>query len=94
MTSSIAQPITTTNGPQNNPALGAEAHNDSLAAHDNWVKMIHWPKFTILILVPIFAFLHVPFVPLRLNTLVLSIVYYFITGIAITAGTVRVTCPY
>ncbi|PWY88374.1 putative acyl-CoA desaturase [Aspergillus heteromorphus CBS 117.55] len=62
------------------------AHQKGEPVEAGWLKRIHWPKLTILVIVPALAFLMVPFVPLQAKTLVLSVVYYFITGIAITAG--------
>ncbi|KAJ5708739.1 acyl-CoA desaturase [Penicillium malachiteum] len=47
---------------------------------------IHWPKLWILVIIPLCALLQVPFVTLHSKTLVLSVAYYFLTGLSITGG--------
>lgn len=52
----------------------------------NWHKHVNWVNSTIVVIIPLIGFLFAPFTPLRSKTAILAIVYYFYTGMSITAG--------
>lgn len=52
----------------------------------NWHQHINWINTTIIILIPLAGLLCVPFVPLVPKTAVFAFVYYFFSGLGITAG--------
>lgn len=53
----------------------------------NWYQHIYWPYFTFLVIIPLFGLVAAINTPLRIETLIWSTIYYFITGLCITAGT-------
>ena len=52
----------------------------------NWYKNINWLSFTILTVVPLVGIVGAVFTPLRWQTFLFSIFYYYCTGLGITAG--------
>ncbi len=52
----------------------------------NWYKHVNWLNTTLIIFVPITGLIATYFVPLDYRTLIFTIIYYFNTGLGITAG--------
>ncbi|GAO15657.1 hypothetical protein UVI_02019260 [Ustilaginoidea virens] len=52
----------------------------------NWHKHVNWLNTTFIILVPLAGFISAYWVPLQLNTAIFAVIYYFNTGLGITAG--------
>lgn len=52
----------------------------------NWYKHIDWLNTTFILLIHFAAMIAAYWVPLRLNTFIFALVYYFNTGLGITAG--------
>lgn len=52
----------------------------------NWYKHLNWLNITLLLFVPLVGVIGAFFVPLTKKTLIWSIIYYFYTGLGITAG--------
>ncbi|KAL1864224.1 stearoyl-CoA 9-desaturase [Diaporthe australafricana] len=52
----------------------------------NWHKHVNWLNVTFIIFVPILGLLSTYWVPLQWKTAVWSVIYYFNTGLGITAG--------
>lgn len=52
----------------------------------NWHKHINWLNTTLIVFIPIIGFISAYWVPLRLYTAIFAVVYYFNTGLGITAG--------
>ncbi|KAK7214119.1 hypothetical protein V2G26_021297 [Clonostachys chloroleuca] len=52
----------------------------------NWHQHVNWLNATFIIFIPILGFISAFWIPLKLNTAILSVVYYFNTGLGITAG--------
>lgn len=52
----------------------------------NWYQHVNWLSTTLILIVPILGCIAVPFTPLKLPTAIWAIVYYFWTGLGITAG--------
>ncbi|KAF1956488.1 hypothetical protein CC80DRAFT_492051 [Byssothecium circinans] len=52
----------------------------------NWYKHINWLNTSVVVLVPTYGLLAVPYTPLYRPTLIWAIVYYFFTGFGITGG--------
>ncbi|KAI1084452.1 delta-9 fatty acid desaturase [Whalleya microplaca] len=52
----------------------------------NWHKHVNWLNVTFILFIPLLGFIGAYWVPLTFNTLIFSVVYYFNTGLGITAG--------
>jgi hypothetical protein len=52
----------------------------------NWYKHINWLNTNTVIVLPLIGVIASFYTPLRQDTLFAAIVYYFITGLGITAG--------
>jgi stearoyl-CoA desaturase (delta-9 desaturase) len=52
----------------------------------NWHKNINWLSFTILTVTPVIGIIGAMFTPLRWETLLFAVFYYYFTGLGITAG--------
>ena len=52
----------------------------------NWYKHVNWLNVTLIIGVPIYGMMAAYWTPLHWKTAVFAIVYYFMTGLGITAG--------
>ena len=52
----------------------------------NWYYHVNWINTTLIVIVPVFGCVAALFTPLRLNTAAWAILYYFWTGLGITAG--------
>ena len=61
-------------------------HQNWLSFTKYWIRRIHWIHVAILFGNPLIAIYGVMTTPLQTNTLIWSIIYYFITGLGITAG--------
>ena len=72
--------------PDKIPTAGQSHQDDFITTLSSWCNKVRWFNFTMLITIPIIAFLQVPWVPLHRKTLVLSIIYYVTTAISVTAG--------
>lgn len=59
---------------------------DTPMTWSNWHKHVHWLNTTLIVFVPIIGFISAYWVPLHLYTAIFSVVYYFNTGLGITAG--------
>jgi len=55
----------------------------------NWHQHIVWINVTFVILVHLVGFIAAYYTPLQRNTAIWALVYYFLTGLGITAGTVH-----
>ena len=52
----------------------------------NWYQHVNWLSTTLILIVPILACIAVSFTSLKFPTAIWAIVYYFWTGLGITAG--------
>lgn len=52
----------------------------------NWYKHINWLNVTFILGVPIYGVVQSLWVPLQFKTAVFAVLYYFYTGLGITAG--------
>jgi stearoyl-CoA desaturase (delta-9 desaturase) len=59
---------------------------DQPVTSKNWTKFVNWPQSILLLATPLIALYGVFTTELTKKTLIWSIVYYFITGLGITAG--------
>ncbi len=57
----------------------------------NWYKHVNWLNTLFVILIPLFGLIGAYFVPLHPYTALFAIIYYFNTGLGITAGGYFVT---
>jgi stearoyl-CoA desaturase (delta-9 desaturase) len=59
---------------------------DTPMTWSNLYKHIDWLNTTFIIIVPLLGFISAYWVPLQLYTAIFSVIYYFSTGLGITAG--------
>lgn len=52
----------------------------------NWYKHINWLNAIFIVFIPLAGFVSAYWVPLQLSTAIFSVIYYFNTGMGITAG--------
>lgn len=52
----------------------------------NWYKHVNWLNVTFILGIPLYGLIQSFWVPLQLKTGVFAFVYYFLTGLGITAG--------
>jgi hypothetical protein len=52
----------------------------------NWYKHVNWLNTTFIVFIPLLGFVSAYWVPLKLATAIFSVIYYFNTGLGITAG--------
>lgn len=52
----------------------------------NWYKHVNWLNVTLIVLVPVYGLIQALWTPLRWQTATWAILYYFATGLGITAG--------
>ena len=58
----------------------------------NWHKHINWINTYFIVVVPLIGLISSYWVPLKLSTAIFAVVYYFNTGLGITAGEYP-SCP-
>lgn len=74
--------------------LRSKSRNDTGKVHIadtpmTWSNLhlhINWLNTTLIVIIPIIGFIAAYWVPLRLNTAIFSVMYYFYSGLGITAG--------
>lgn len=65
----------------------AKVHiTDTPITWGNWYKHVNWLNTTFIIIVPLIGFISAYWVPLQFYTAIFAVVYYFNTGLGITAG--------
>ncbi len=57
----------------------------------NWYKHVNWLNVTLIVGLPIYGLVAAYWTPLQLKTAIWAIAYYFMTGLGITAGTLRIS---
>jgi len=60
---------------------------DTPITRRNWYKHVNWLNVTLIIFIPLYGCIQAFWVPLRLKTAIWAVIYYFFTGLGITAGT-------
>ena len=68
------------------PRKPNECQNETERLVPRWLKRIRWFNFTMLVTIPLAAFLQALWLPLHGNTLRWADVYYFMTAGSLTAG--------
>ncbi len=74
------------------PLRGAGTWNKKVHIADtpmtwgNWYKHVDWLNTFFIVIVPIIGFISAYWVPLHLYTAIFAVIYYFNTGLGITAG--------
>lgn len=59
---------------------------DTQMTRANWYKHVNWLNVFLIIGIPIYGCVQSLWVPLQLKTAVWAVIYYFFTGLGITAG--------
>lgn len=59
---------------------------DQPVTSKNWTKFVNWPQAILLCVTPLIALYGIFTTELTKKTLIWSIIYYFVTGLGITAG--------
>jgi stearoyl-CoA desaturase (delta-9 desaturase) len=52
----------------------------------NWYKHVNWLNTIFIVFIPLIGFISAYWVPLKVSTAIFSVIYYFNTGLGITAG--------
>jgi stearoyl-CoA desaturase (Delta-9 desaturase) len=60
---------------------------DTPLTHQNWYKHVNWLNVVLIVGIPLYGCVQALWVPLQFPTAVWAVVYYFFTGLGITAGT-------
>lgn len=60
---------------------------DTAITRENWHKHVNWLNVILIIGIPMYGCIQAIWVPLQLKTAIWAILYYFWTGLGITAGT-------
>ncbi|KIJ61753.1 hypothetical protein HYDPIDRAFT_115572 [Hydnomerulius pinastri MD-312] len=55
-------------------------------AWNNWWRELHWGRFTLMIIMPLYTFIAAYYTPLQRETAVWMVAFYFLSGMGITAG--------
>lgn len=59
---------------------------DEPITRENWYKHVNWLNVTLIIALPIYGMTAAFWTPLRWQTALWTVSYYFLTGLGITAG--------
>lgn len=59
---------------------------DTPLTWSNWHKHVNWLNTTFIVIIPMIGFISSYWVPLHLYTAIFAVVFYFNTGLGITAG--------
>lgn len=59
---------------------------DTQMTRHNWYKHVNWLNVFLILGIPFYGCVQALWVPLQLKTAVWAVVYYFFTGLGITAG--------
>ena len=67
---------------------------DEPITKQNWHKHVHWLNVTLIVGVPIAGIIQSAWTPVYWQTAAWAFIYYFATGLGITAGENRHDCPF
>lgn len=86
--SSQPSPMAKTSEPNRNRSYDPrKAHiTDSPITKSNWYKHINWLNVTLIVGIPLYGCIQAFWVPLQWRTALFAVVYYFMTGLGVTAG--------
>lgn len=59
---------------------------DTKMTRQNWHKHVNWLNVVLILGVPLSGCIQAFWVPLQLKTAIWAVIYYFFTGLGITAG--------
>ena len=59
---------------------------DTPLTRGNWHKHVNWLNTFFILGIPLYGCIQAFWVPLRLSTAIWAVLYYFFTGLGITAG--------
>lgn len=93
--SSQPSPMAKTSEPNRNRSYDPrKAHiTDSPITKSNWYKHINWLNVTLIVGIPLYGCIQAFWVPLQWRTALFAVVYYFMTGLGITAGKLHLYFP-
>ena len=66
---------------------------DTQINRHNWYKHVNWLNVFFILGIPLYGCIQALFVPLQLKTAIWAVVYYFCTGLGITAGMLPYSQP-
>ena len=59
---------------------------DTVMTRGNWYKHVNWLNVFLIIGIPVYGCVQAFWVPLQVKTAIWAVIYYFFTGLGITAG--------
>jgi stearoyl-CoA desaturase (delta-9 desaturase) len=62
---------------------------DTQMTRQNWYKHVNWLNVVLILGVPLSGCIQAFWVPLQLKTAIWAVIYYFFTGLGITAGKLK-----
>lgn len=86
--SSQSSPMAKTSEPNRNRSYDPKKTHitDLPITKSNWYKHVNWLNVTLIVGIPLYGCVQAFWVPLYWKTAVFAVVYYFLTGLGITAG--------
>lgn len=66
---------------------------DSPITKSNWYKHVNWLNVTLIVGIPLYGCVQAFWVPLQWRTASFAVLYYFMTGLGITAGKLGTSNP-
>lgn len=86
-TEALAQTQAQTQTPQQQQQQDKKPHiTDTKLTLANWYQHVNWLNVILILGVPLSGCIQALWVPLQLKTAVWAVLYYFMTGLGITAG--------
>lgn len=85
--------------PAANTDTNSNSNPNSNLFHDSpnpsapWFRQVNWLNVVLIVLVPLYGCLQAFWVPLQTKTALWAVIYYFMTGLGITAGTSYSSLP-
>lgn len=95
---SAAQPAVASSSSSSSPSASSSATSpkpvdpkkphitDLPITKGNWYKHVNWLNVVFIILIPLYGCVSAYSTPLRVPTAIFAVLYYFMTGLGITAG--------
>lgn len=81
-------PMAKPSEPNRNPSYNPKKHHitESAITKSNWYKHVNWLNVSLIVGIPLYGLIQAIWTPLRMKTAIFAVVYYFMTGLGITAG--------
>lgn len=84
-------PMAKASEPNRNPSYNPKKPHitETAITKSNWYKHVNWLNVSLIVGIPLYGLIQAIWTPLRLKTAIFAVIYYFMTGLGITAGEFR-----